>query len=407
MKKLLFLCCALLTLSMAQAQWPNVSTGITTSGGVLGPCTADPNWKLVLPNPVLPNTDTYIEPYFAGFWEITPIGATNAGWIHPNCTQSQDVPGEYWFDRKFTIAPGTGSFSCNFKVAYDDNVPPILLLVPPNFGPPIQLTVVPTTPFKLSKLIKKTIDCPQEGEWSIRAKVTFIDGLGGFLLSGSIDTSTSGCDKPCDCNLSNTVTTNGEKKTIICGDTVNLACGTTNKFAPKLDCNGDASTHLQSIKLVDMNGNTPLWAGASFYTNLGTGNLIIPAGESGLFTLTYFWGRKCEPCDSCSYILKIECQELKQVIISPSGINSSENIVSKTNAQVFPNPFENGFTLKLPENNVADVQITNMLGLPLEIKTKATGSIQMGNDLSYGVYTITVKYNNGTKEEIKVIKNPK
>jgi hypothetical protein len=83
------------------------------------------------------------------------------------------------------IAPGTSSFSCNFSVAYDDNLVS-LELVPPT-GPAIPLTVIPTTAYHLSLPITNTVSSPVPGVWRIKAKIDFLDYISAFLLSGYVN----------------------------------------------------------------------------------------------------------------------------------------------------------------------------------------------------------------------------
>ncbi len=100
------------------------------------------------------------------------------------------------------------------------------------------------------------------------------------------------------------------------------------------------------------------------------------------------------------------CVATDQVTITVSGINCCRIAGGKNKSQAYPNPFNNGFTLKMPANAVADLQVVNLYGLPLEVKRKASGTVQMGSRLAYGAYTLLVTYTDGTKEEIKIIKSP-
>ncbi len=425
MKKVLFLCCALLTLSIAHAQFPNVSTGINSSGSIpLG--TQESNWALVSPSPITGqayavwNGSNHTLNYVPGAWEVTPVSGTHAQWIGPRQDMNGDPVGQYTFERPFPIATGTGSFACNFAVADDDIILSLALVRPNGTTIPLTVTLV-TNQYHLSKTITNVINCPDTGTWKIRAVVDFQDGASdAFLLSGYINTSTKiTCDTSCKftlvaggvtgspfscgstinlncntvydfapqlscngngcstnvisvslkdpsnntpswantfiaglgngtlnipggitpgiytltynygingkicgtcnfklniscapcCTITNTVAvSNGGKKRLKCGDTLVLSCGTTNSFSPVLNCNGDANSHLINIKILDIYGNPVSWANTTaFFTNLGSGSLTIPANTSGFFTLRYIFGKNCQPCDSCSYILKIQC----------------------------------------------------------------------------------------------------
>ncbi|MEP6683373.1 MAG: T9SS type A sorting domain-containing protein [Parafilimonas sp.] len=103
---------------------------------------------------------------------------------------------------------------------------------------------------------------------------------------------------------------------------------------------------------------------------------------------------------------KVVQLKMNDSVVCGDVVNINRTANNGTKAQAYPNPFKNGFMLKLPAKSIADVQIINMQGLPQEIKLKATGNIQMGNALSYGVYSVIIKYSDGSTEQLKMIKNP-
>ena len=161
----------------------NVSTGLDTFGINNAPGGIDNNWKVVSSpypagTPALTSTS-------GGPWQATPIAGTNADWI--NCTGLRcctNLIGVYTFERKFTIPPGTISFSCDFGIAVDDSLVSIDL-IPPTLLPITSLTAVPSG-YALTPDISTIIASPAAGVWTIRTKVEFIDSYGGFLTSGYI-----------------------------------------------------------------------------------------------------------------------------------------------------------------------------------------------------------------------------
>lgn len=163
-----------------------VSTGLNaalTGAEPIG--NIDPHWIIASsPNPA--GTPARVSNAFPGYWQPTPIGGTNAGWINvPGHAYGSNLPGIYVFERNITIPANTVSLTCNFRVAFDDQLVAVELVSPSSSTTP--LPVVPTTAYYLSQPITTAIASPQAGVWKIRATVDFIDAIGGFLLSGNVD----------------------------------------------------------------------------------------------------------------------------------------------------------------------------------------------------------------------------
>jgi hypothetical protein len=183
MKKKLLTLLVLFCLGLTATAQIKVSTGLDLP--LTGPepvCNVDPYWKITgTTSPIVKITTPYFQ-----FWEPTPVSGTNAQWINVTCNNSGETPGNYTFERDFTIAPGTSSFSCNFSVAVDDGLTSVEL-IPPT-GPAILLPVsFPGSNYFLSFPITNTVSGPAPGTWKIRAKVVFIDQIAAFLLSGYVN----------------------------------------------------------------------------------------------------------------------------------------------------------------------------------------------------------------------------
>jgi hypothetical protein len=246
------------------------------------------------------------------FGRLPLFSLTNAGWISPSPNQGNDIPGIYAFERKFNIASGTTSFSYNLKIAEDDSLVS-LELIPPSGTPAIPLTVVlgpSNSQYRLSRPITGLVNCPEIGYWTIRAKVDYIDALGGFLLSGKIKTSNKPvCDTTCKFSL---VVGGVPGSPFACGSTIKLNCKTKYDFGPQLVCKGKngCASSIINVTLHDETGNTPSWAN-NFINHNGNGTLNIPTSVFGTFTLTYNWGINGTICGSCSYTIVISCLDCK------------------------------------------------------------------------------------------------
>ncbi|MET0394319.1 MAG: hypothetical protein ABW019_14330, partial [Chitinophagaceae bacterium] len=179
MKRIVFfLACCLLATSLLSNP-VNISTGV------------DPGWTVGLSSPA--TGPTYTVPGFSSFWQPTPVAGTGARWINP--TAGSQVPGIYIFEKKLAVPAGTKSLKYDFQVAFDDELKALELVKPD--GTIIPLTAVYTSSYHLTQAVTDSINCPQAGDWTIRAKVHYIDKSGGFMLSGYI--TLKGCDCPPEC----------------------------------------------------------------------------------------------------------------------------------------------------------------------------------------------------------------
>ncbi|MBC8046708.1 MAG: T9SS type A sorting domain-containing protein [Fimbriimonadaceae bacterium] len=189
----------------AMASTINVSTS-TSSGVYVTPPNVDPNW--VVSGPSLISAPTYAVSSYLGFWEPTPISGTNAGWINPSTVIGSETPGNYTFERSFTINPCTAKFACNFNITCDDSI--ISLQLIPPVGSPIALSTTSVPPaYYLDNLITNIISSPVSGTWKIRAVVDYIDAVGGFMLSGYINDTPGPCPIIKDDCCANNIIKNG------------------------------------------------------------------------------------------------------------------------------------------------------------------------------------------------------
>jgi hypothetical protein len=171
----------------------NVSTGIDATGNAIAIGATDPFWT-ISSGPVGPAAKR-VQSYLP-YWQVTPVPVTNACWINGSGTIFNNATGNYTFSRTFTIAPGATSFTTNFGIAWDDVLVSIQL-IPPGAGPAIPLTVPPSAPYMVSPPIGYTVLSPAAGVWTIECVVHFVDNVGAFILSGSIDVDCN--DNPCTC----------------------------------------------------------------------------------------------------------------------------------------------------------------------------------------------------------------
>lgn len=191
MKKIFSLLMSSIIYGMALSQVINVSTGISSSGGI------DANWKVSTSTPASGNAFLLSTSIFAGIWEPTPVSGTNAKWLSVAANTWGAGQTNYFYERKFTVPAGVGKLAFRLKVAYDDLLHGLALIKPD--GTSIPLTVVHTASYRLSREIVDSLLCPPQGVWTIRANVFCADaqnrqGPTGFLLSGNIQlTEGRGC----------------------------------------------------------------------------------------------------------------------------------------------------------------------------------------------------------------------
>ncbi|MGF2414830.1 hypothetical protein [Ferruginibacter sp.] len=157
---------------------------------------------------------------YGSYWQPTPIQGCKARWINPTVSVGAQTPGFYVYERIINVpASGVKALTLNFQVSYDD-VLTSLELVPPT-GPAIPLTAVNPKPYYLSNQITTTQDvCGRTGNWKIRAKVQYIDVLGGFILCGNADLIKGDC---CDCKKPTNTNVNFSLTTTLGGGTTATA----------------------------------------------------------------------------------------------------------------------------------------------------------------------------------------
>lgn len=490
--------------SMAQI---NVSTS-TNAGAYVTPPNQDPNW--VVSGQSGPSAQAYAQQSYPGFWQPTPINVTNAGWINPSPNQSEDTPGVYTFERSFSIDTCTATFACNFSVAWDDILVSLVLVRPDATTIPLTW-VANSQPYFLSNPITNVINSPATGIWKIRAKVKYIDELGGFMLSGYINPTLGGCcDSTCRislivgglagspfscgsalnmqcnknydfnprltcmnsnttailgvtlkdgngntpawaaafiaaggngllsipagisglytityaygingkicgtckyklnitcqcCAFTNSVKTTSGIKKLKCADSLLLACNTSNTFAPTLNNCINPGIHFTNVVFVDaVTLLTPTWINQAFLNNLGNGNLLIPSGVSGIFTLKYIWGQNCSACDSCSYTVKIQCTGAAPNA-APQAENSSQ--VKPAAIQVYPNPTTNSFKVSGLQNRTALLEIVNLTGITAARYINIADGNSFGGTLPKGIYLLRFSFKDGTTQSLQLIKN--
>jgi len=264
----------------------NVSTGIDNTGNAIAVGATDPNWSIVS-GPMMPAAKRVAS--YLPYWQPTPIAGTNACWINGSGTIFNNAAGIYVFERSFTIGAGTTSFTTNFGVAWDD-VLVNLELIPP-VGSPISLAVPPAPPYTVSPPIGYTQVAPAPGVWKIRATVNFIDNVGAFILSGTVDIDCG--DNPCTCdNIHPTFTYTTD------ADCITTFVGTTN-----INC---ADFNIQYNWVVD---GVPVGSGQVFSMALGNGShtvcLQVTAAINGQICKREWCAPvniECDPC-TCDKII--------------------------------------------------------------------------------------------------------
>lgn len=281
MKKILLsiVTCTMLCVSFAQ------TTNISTGDGTTAVGAVDPAWKVN-------GNNTYTVASYLNYWQATPIQGCNARWINPSPKVGSEKPGFYVFERSITVPAGTKTLSLSLQVAYDD-VLTSLELVPPT-GPAIALTATNPKPYYLSDVINSNTDvCNKSGTWKIRAKVQYIDALGGFMLCGSATVSGT-C---CSCGKWGTTlfSGNGIQKQVACGQTIILKKGVPVAINPSYYCNGGCKSNFSAI----------LTSPSGAVQNISSFPYSLIPTELGYYKLaiTPICGdTKCTPCQISIYV---------------------------------------------------------------------------------------------------------
>lgn len=277
MKKFLFIAIILFTTLTGFSQI-NISTGVAS-------------WK-VTPTGAAANA---IAPH--PIWnsqQATPIPGSNARWISPTNSFNAKA-GVYVFE---TIIPVTGNpatLNLNFQVAGDDIIEALEIERPGGTGTIALGVPPPSTPkvYTLRKATDTTIKCPQRGEWKLKARVKYLDAVGGFILSGYAKAEGSCCDCPVpntNVNFSLTTTLGG-------GTTATVsALGTSTSLG-----NG------WTLKQVNCTGNKECkWMPGGIKWQSTGSTITIPATvlTPGCYVLTHYMNRcskKWDPKACLSY----------------------------------------------------------------------------------------------------------
>lgn len=312
MKKLFFI----LILSLELCGYSqNVSTGVDASGNSLAAGSID-SWQIVSsPNPL--GTAALVSNYYPGYWELSPVLTTNAGWINPTGAYCcSNLSGIYTFEKTFTVAYGSSYLSYNFSIAWDDELISLELVKPDLTTIPI--TVVPGGPYHLSSPILDNFTNPMSGIWKIRAKINFVDQAAAFLLSGNVTVGPP-CDKWTLCgnaitptdflgttnNQPLTIKTNNIQRAIVTAsgemgvgtstplhkfhvnDGALMLSGTVPGFGgPQLLFSDNVTTHPNgrwAIEYLTADSSRPSMGGLNFWTPFNPGGGSGTAGNYSLF----------------------------------------------------------------------------------------------------------------------------
>ena len=263
--KRLFILFFAFAVAVTHAQTINISTGVAT-------------WKVT---PTGGSAIAIASPH--SIWasqQPTPVTGTNAKWVSP--TGSVNVTkGVYVFETIIPVASGIKQLNLNFQVSADDILHSLEIITPtgtlPLGVPPYDVTYA----YRLRKAIDTIIKCPVKGEYRLRAKVEFLDAMGGFLLSGNATQTPGVC---CDCPIPNTNVT-FSICTVLGGGTVATASAI------------GASTSLGNgwtLKQVACAGPNPCkWMPGSIKWQATGSSITIPSGvlTPGCYVLTHYVNR--------------------------------------------------------------------------------------------------------------------
>lgn len=187
-----------------------------------------------------------------------------------------------------------------------------------------------------------------------------------------------------------------------CGDTITgMQCTGHYYFSPVLACDStNTNSAITSVSIKDAFNTIPSWA-AGF---TGTGNLTIPVGVSGVYTLSYSWGSNGVACDSCKYFLNITCCDasckLSGTIRPPRtrvpqpyncgdtafvSCNNSYDIVQSLKCNVDTSTQLVSMTLTDPSGGIPSWAAAFMANL-------GNGTLAIPTGINSGVYTLTYKW---------------
>ncbi len=199
MKKIL-LAMMISIMSLASfAQTINISTGVNNTG--VGQTEAN-SWKVSNPS-IGSGITPYTVASYGSYWQPTPVQGCNARWINPTASVSTQTPGYYIFERVINVpASGIKTLALKFQLAWDDVLTSLELVPPTGASIPLSFTAASPKAYFLGNPVETKQDvCGRTGNWILRAKVQYVDQLGGFMLCGNADLIKGIC---CDCPIPNT-----------------------------------------------------------------------------------------------------------------------------------------------------------------------------------------------------------
>jgi hypothetical protein len=75
-----------------------------------------------------------------------------------------------------------------------------------------------------------------------------------------------------------------------------------------------------------------------------------------------------------------------------------------TTAEVFPNPFNNQITVRIPEDRSATIILMDLSGKVMQQFISQGGEISIAEEVKPGAYLLNIEYNDGQREAIKILK---
>ena len=154
-------------------------------------------------------------------------------------------------------------------------------------------------------------------------------------------------------------------------------------------------SHLRAIDSDNPSEPWNTWA----WKNIGESDeddCVVLFAKSGEQTLTLSFS---ESTGSFSNMLFVFVDD----DIPASEFASVDNVVAQSNVAIYPNPAEGNFTVKVADNEEATVAIYNTLGAVVYSNT-FTGSVEVNNNFTPGVYSVKVNTANGVKTSKLLVK---
>lgn len=165
---------------------------------------------------------------------------------------------------------------------------------------------------------------------------------------------------------------------------------TVNAGPDLFTCCPSSGTQLNAT----VTGGSPAAVSWSPANNVSNPNILNPiADAAGTYIITV--------TNNCGQVFS------DTVVVTgtlPSCCRKGSNISGIKHSTIQPNPFKSSLTITLPDNETADILISNMYGTILEQKNNVSGVLQAGSRLQPGSYQLTILYKDGSMEKIPVIK---